>query len=499
MNLWHASPPGLGWHRKGRTVRCRPFLLVTAVASAVAAVEPASAQSFSAVAQITPSINDPEDYCGWSVAVSGDRIVAGSPTSDVGVPWVPGDEGTMAVIERVGGNWVETASFFGPDPRPSDSLAWSVDVSGDALIVGAFGRDINGAGNRGEAYIYRKTAKGWQVEATLRAPDGGALENFGYAVALEGDRAVVGAPIAANGQFGQCGAVHVFERDPSGSWAHVAKLQHAQPGFGDWFGAFVALDGDRIAASAWIDDVSGVSDAGSLRIFSRSAAGAWSEEAMLVAPTLGAGDRFGNAFAFDGEQVVVGARLADLPGQADRGKAFVFRRSVGKSGASWALVQEFLAPDGLAGDSFGSAIACDGGRLVVTSRLDDVGGRADEGSAWVFRRNAAGLYEPATQIFSTLQQADQWFGFSVAAEGGVVVVGSPFANAGGEFNIGAAIVYEAIAPSPDLDGDGQVAASDLAILLGQWGGAGSADLDESGTVGAADLSILLGAWGPLAP
>ena len=73
---------------------------------------------------------------------------------------------------------------------------------------------------------------------------------------------------------------------------------------------------------------------------------------------------------------------------------------------------------------------------MVTSRLDDVGGRADEGSAWVFRRNAAGLYEPATQIFSTLQQADQWFGFSVAAEGGVVVVGSPFANAGGEFNIG---------------------------------------------------------------
>jgi hypothetical protein len=47
----------------------------------------------------------------------------------------------------------------------------------------------------------------------------------------------------------------------------------------------------------------------------------------------------------------------------------------------------------------------------------------------------------------------------------------------------------------DLDGDNNVGAADLAILLGQWGGAGSGDLDGSGSVGAADLALLLGAWG----
>jgi hypothetical protein len=46
----------------------------------------------------------------------------------------------------------------------------------------------------------------------------------------------------------------------------------------------------------------------------------------------------------------------------------------------------------------------------------------------------------------------------------------------------------------DLDGDGAVGASDLAILLAQWGGSGSADLDGSGSVGAADLALLLAAW-----
>lgn len=49
----------------------------------------------------------------------------------------------------------------------------------------------------------------------------------------------------------------------------------------------------------------------------------------------------------------------------------------------------------------------------------------------------------------------------------------------------------------DLDGDAQVTASDLAVLLGAWG-TPAADLDGDGTTGAADLAVLLGAWGPCA-
>lgn len=53
-----------------------------------------------------------------------------------------------------------------------------------------------------------------------------------------------------------------------------------------------------------------------------------------------------------------------------------------------------------------------------------------------------------------------------------------------------------VPPCPaDLDGDGSVGASDLAILLGSWGGGGPADFDGGG-VGASDLAILLGSWGP---
>ena len=49
----------------------------------------------------------------------------------------------------------------------------------------------------------------------------------------------------------------------------------------------------------------------------------------------------------------------------------------------------------------------------------------------------------------------------------------------------------------DLDGDGDVDAADLAILLGSWGPCKGcpADLNGDGVVGAFDLAILLGNWG----
>ncbi|MFO0828404.1 MAG: GC-type dockerin domain-anchored protein [Phycisphaerales bacterium] len=47
----------------------------------------------------------------------------------------------------------------------------------------------------------------------------------------------------------------------------------------------------------------------------------------------------------------------------------------------------------------------------------------------------------------------------------------------------------------DINGDGTVDASDLALLVAAWGtGDASADLDGDGIVGAADLATLLGAW-----
>ena len=49
----------------------------------------------------------------------------------------------------------------------------------------------------------------------------------------------------------------------------------------------------------------------------------------------------------------------------------------------------------------------------------------------------------------------------------------------------------------DFDGDGQVAVSDILILIGDWGGTDPEhDLDGNGTVGVSDLLLMIAAWGP---
>jgi hypothetical protein len=69
---------------------------------------------------------------------------------------------------------------------------------------------------------------------------------------------------------------------------------------------------------------------------------------------------------------------------------------------------------------------------------------------------------------------------------------------GGSLSLGgtpaAGVLYEW-----DLDGDGVVGGSDLAILLGSWGSCPAAapcvaDLNGDGNVGADDLAVLLGGW-----
>lgn len=47
----------------------------------------------------------------------------------------------------------------------------------------------------------------------------------------------------------------------------------------------------------------------------------------------------------------------------------------------------------------------------------------------------------------------------------------------------------------DLNGDGDVGAADLAVLLGSWDGTGAGDLNGDGVVGAPDLAVMLSAWG----
>jgi hypothetical protein len=112
--------------------------------------------------------------------------------------------------------------------------------------------------------------------------------------------------------------------------------------------------------------------------------------------------------------------------------------------------------------------------------------------------NGLAYLAPSSASSSTLNGYNTGTGYvertyrSYAADAGpaqaVVVAPKSSSDANGDL-----IPDECQLAGPDLNGDGQVDAADLAILLGAWGTPG-ADLNGDGTTSGQDLAILLGAW-----
>ena len=82
-----------------------------------------------------------------------------------------------------------------------------------------------------------------------------------------------------------------------------------------------------------------------------------------------------------------------------------------------------------------------------------------------------------------------------------LVAGQTYHLIVGSFSEDAAVSGTLVVSGPpqggpaDLNHDGVVDGSDLAILLGNWGGTGVGDIDQDGAVGGSDLAMLLGSWG----
>jgi len=210
---------------------------------------------------------------------------------------------------------VELAKLVASNPGFDDELGEAVAVSGSTILAGAQQADTQAGTNAGAAYVYEPDAADPPFRVVELAPgDAAAFDLFGCAVAIEGDRAVIGA-YGDDEAGAQAGAAYVFERDPSGAWNEIAKLTASDPAASDNFGWSVALSGDTIAVGAAYADVAGESNAGAAYVFElgRGGPGVWGEVAKLTAGDPATDDFFGYSVAASGDAVAVG-RPYDDPG-----------------------------------------------------------------------------------------------------------------------------------------------------------------------------------------
>jgi hypothetical protein len=121
------------------------------------------------------------DKFGQSVSI--DRYYAAA-----GAAWLTDWPGRVYIFQREGMKWIQQAKLSGSTAgKEMDSFGCSVCIGADCAIVGA-----QEAGKRGEAYIFRRSDRGWAEQVKLITQDGQTPYGFGSAVAICQDYAIVG-------------------------------------------------------------------------------------------------------------------------------------------------------------------------------------------------------------------------------------------------------------------------------------------------------------------
>lgn len=320
--------------------------------------------SWSQQAKLTADDGVNGDEFGIAVALSGDTILVGAHLA--------GDNGAVYAFTRSGGVWTQQAKLTASDGAAGDGFGYAVAVAGDTAVIGAYEDDDSGS-NAGSAYIFSRTGSAWSQAAKLVPGDLTGGNRFGTAVSLGGDIALIGAPF----QSSSTGAVYAYVGSGS-SWSQQAKLTASDGAALDLFGHALALSEDTAVIGAYQDDDNG-SNSGSAYIF-RRVGGSWSQEAKLVGSDTAAGDEFGRSVAIAGDTAVVGAGNHDHAGLNNSGAAYLFTRS----GGSWLERAKLVAADPALADQFGrDGVAVAGETAVVGSKNDDDRG-TNSGSAYLF-------------------------------------------------------------------------------------------------------------------
>lgn len=362
------------------------------------------------------------NYLGYSVAIDGNTAVVGAPALN---DWTGG----AYVYVRTGTAWSAPQQLVVTSPGgliAGDQFGYAVAVSGNTAVVGAPAR-----GGPGSVLVFSQAQGVWAQQAEITEVSGAPGDFYGGALALRSGTLVVGAPLG----FGT-GAAYVVI-NAGGGWQPNLPQQDFM-GSGDWFGFSVAISSDATTAM--------VGAFGSNNVYVLTSSGStWSKQQPAISAPAGAPADFGYSVAVDGDTALIGADGAGAPGAA-----YIFTGTAG----TWSLQSTLTGSPAQAGDFFGASVALSGNTAIVGAQL--ASGSLGPGAAYVYT-GAGSTWTPQELLAPA---SGQHFGYSVATTTTTAVVGAIDASN----SAGAAYIFTSTTPSSVPALGGKVALLGFALL-----------------------------------
>ncbi|WP_353780058.1 T9SS type A sorting domain-containing protein [Winogradskyella sp. 3972H.M.0a.05] len=329
-------------------------------------------------------------------------------------------------------NWQEVSKIVALDRQTDDQFGYAVAIDGEYAVIGARLEDSDQSGGNlmsqaGAAYVFRRDNDGnWSEVQKIVASDRSSNDEFGTSVDISGDYIIVGAPENV------AGTAYIFERTGN-VWSEVIKLESSDGENNDLFGFSVAIDGNAAIVGAYNEEEdefggNSLDEPGSAYIFERIN-NSWTQIKKLVASDRDNDDWFGYAVDIQGNHAVIGSHFEDNDSNGNNvldnsGSVYVFE----KMGGSWLETQKLTALDREEDDEFGYSVSIDGNYLIVGAYLeeDDINGNNNLSSS-----GSAYIYKKDGSSWSQLQKLvpsdralGDQFGYSVAIRGDYIVIGA---------------------------------------------------------------------------
>ena len=159
----------------------------------------------------------------------------------------------------------------------------------------------------------------------------------------------------------------------------------------------------------------------------------------VTAPDASNGDSFGISVSQSGNILAVGTYLSDPDGLSNAGAAYLYQL---ETNGTVTFLSKITAPDKAANDHFWWSVSQSGNILAVGTYLSDPDGLSNAGAAYIYQLETDGTVTFLSKITAPDKMADDYFGWSVAQNGNVIVVGSNKLDPNNIIDAGAAYLYE---------------------------------------------------------
>jgi hypothetical protein len=304
-------------------------------------------------------------------------------------------------------------------------FGFAVAIDGNLAVVGAWREDAFGNPDVGRVYPFSRSSNTWSFDGFTFTHNliTGAC---GWSVDVSDDRIVYSCPGADTGG----GRAYITQRNVAGAYSTPIEIDPGPLGTlaGDRYGESVAINGNVVVIGAPFHDNSFGADAGEFWRFKVDS----NLNVSNVCSGFGTGANYQFGTSVDvsnhtsPETIVVGSPGAD----SARGRVDFFRFAATNCNSGFFPV---MASDGVANDRFGHTVAIDGTTAVITAFGDDNERGTDAGAAYVFESDDIGIWTQQQKLMASDGRNGDLFGeHAVAIEGNTIVVGAYANGQGGD-------------------------------------------------------------------